>query len=394
MTRGLLRYRYLILTAWGVAWAVAIRLNNPTHSDYGFFLAGGKILTGGHMRAFSGNPLDLYAQVPGLQIGPPPLLAAGVLQRLVPDFYVSAWIWAMLIVACGLVTVWAVERTARAVTDDGYVDRVIVPFGMLLLAGWASLQSYVHLDDALAVMAVALAVMLVAQADRRWWLGPLLLGVAAAGKPWAVVALPLALAAPKQVRVKAFGVGFAAAAVWWAPFVIYDRDTVHQLLNFEIIMRDRASTYPFWHDWLYLYPSHLHALMMVVGAGLCAWAVLRGRWLVAPAVAFGARMLLDQNFNGYYAVGPLVGAVLVDVSRRHRFPGWTVAVLVVEFGLQQYASPKVGALAQLVLSLALVGSLFGGNAKTRPASDTGRGGVEAERERQVVTSGSSVALGQ
>ena len=77
--------------------------------------------------------------------------------------------------------------------------------------------------------------------------------------------------------------------------------------------------------------------MFLVSAGLAAAAVLRGRWLAAPLIGLAARCALDTQAWDYYAVGPVLFALLWDMTQGHRFPRWAVAALVLE-----YASVPLG----------------------------------------------------
>jgi hypothetical protein len=64
---------------------------------------------------------------------------------------------------------------------------------------------------------------------------------------------------------------------------------------------------------------------LLLGCGLAAVAVLRGRWAGVIALATAARVLLDPEVYGYYTSGVLLGAVAYDlIGTRHRWPVLTL----------------------------------------------------------------------
>lgn len=351
MWSSAVRYRYVVLAVWAAAWAVPIRLANMNSTDYGYFLAGGRILTGGSLGSYHTGPLHLYAYAPTFQIGPPPLILDGLLERAAPA--IAEPIWWSLIMLCGLGAIWAVERIAAVAT--GARERVRSQTfigGAIAIPCWASLEHFVHLDDALATLGILVALAAIAS-RRQWWLPALSLGFAAACKPWAAMALPLLLLVSSRRRLAAVAVAFAAIAAWWGPFIVGDRGTLSALDSTQPVVTDRAVIRALGYSRFFA-PPHVHLLEIVLGASVVALVCVRGNWTFAPLAAFAVRLAVEPKYLLYYGVGPVVAALLVDMTSGRRIPAWTLGTAAVEYGAQQYLPSRVGAVSQLVLVLAIV----------------------------------------
>jgi hypothetical protein len=361
----LVRARYPILAVWAAAWAVPIRSANATSTDYGYFLAGGRILTGGSLGSYHDGVLHFFAYAPGFQIGPPPLFLDGALERWLPA--IAEPLWWTLIMVCGLVAVRSIELTARGLGQSRLrAAQGSAVAGLVLLPCWASVEHYVHLDDALAVAAILVATACVAR-QRAWWMTGAALGMAAACKPWAAIALPLVLALPARKRVAGAAVAVAVIAAWWGPFIIGDPQTVSALESVQTVVTERSVMSGLGYSRFFA-PEHTHLLEMLLGGSLSALAVVRGRWLMAPLAAFAARILLEPKYLLYYGIGPVAAALLCDVVAGRRVPAWGLATVAVEYGAQLWLPPRAGALAQLALGLAIIASLFGNVSRARSNS--------------------------
>lgn len=351
---ALLRYRYWILTVWATAWALPTNLHYRSFiTDYDLLFAGSRMLLGSPLAgAPQAGPLHLYAQIPAIQVGPPPMLLLGAVSWL-PD-NAGQVVWGLLIVACGLVLVRLLERYAVQVGMESRRAAVgVLTAGAGLMALWANFQHNLHLEDAVAITAIVGAVVAI-QGRRPWWVPALLLGFAATCKPWAVMMLPLVLAVPSRDRLRAVGVAVMSAVVWWLPFIVGDSHTISALTRLPNSIAARSGLAAMGLPGPYA-PQGIRSIELLLGICLAALTVLRGRWQAVPLVAFAARLLLEPRFYPYYGLGPLVAAVVWDVTRR-RFPMWTVAVVLVEFVGQTWLPARWAATAQLVLGLAVVGT--------------------------------------
>lgn len=376
MTR-LLRYRYALLTAWGAAWAVPIWQRYAHQvSDYDYLAAGGRALLG-NMPNYHASALHTYTQMPWLQVGPPTLFLSGLCSQL---RWVGQGIWGALILTCGLLAIYGLDRT---LTNLGRPrPGAVLAAGAVLLPCWATYQMTFHLEDAWTVAAISLSVAAISR-HRPWWIPALLIGSAIACKPWAVIGLPLLLTYPKRDALRGATLTAAIAVVPWLPFVIADPNTLHAVAAFKSPVSPTSALYALG---VHGYTSNImRSLSMVVGLLLGSLMVLRGRWLAAPLAAFGGRLLFEPRYYLYYGVGPVLAALLWDLTRERRFPVWTVAVLSVHFGLRELAvngvNPggliRVESLAELGLALAVIVALTLGSPVRRT--------TEAQREPQPVT---------
>ena len=149
----------------------------------------------------------------------------------------------------------------------------------------------------------------------------------AATKPWFVVFLPLLFALPRQEQAKATLLTLAGAAAWWLPFIVAAPATVHSVGGYETVP-DPGSI-------LYLLGVHgdasgwLRELQMLAGLAAVAFVVRRRSWREAILVGMAVRLALDPFSYSYYVLGPLVGAMLLDLARAHRsrLPRWTLGTL-------------------------------------------------------------------
>jgi hypothetical protein len=138
----------------------------------------------------------------------------------------------------GPAAVGLLEATARRLGDRSDYGRVVLIAlggGLVVAATWGQAAgSWRHLDDVMALLAVAGAMLACARGRSAWVVG-FALGVAVACKPWAIVTAPILLALPPRRRVSGTLAFVAAAAVWWLPFVAAAPGTVTALGGLSLL---------------------------------------------------------------------------------------------------------------------------------------------------------------
>jgi hypothetical protein len=312
MTALALRWRYALLAVAAAGLLVARRHST---GDWDWFVLGSSLLRGPH-------PLSLYATHPGIQVGPLALVSA------VPFTLVS---WGLPVVkavifAGGLTTVRSAELVGRSLRGSVPPARVLLG-GLVLLPLWSFLASAGHLDDAMAVTGVALAMVYVARG--RSLPAGLLLGLAAAAKPWAVLAIPVLLGLPKGSRARAGLTAVLVPGAVWLPFALAAGRTLSALSAFHIPL----SPYSGLHLFLRLplgvdYGGWVRPLQFGVALGLSVVIARRGVWWAVPAVAFGVRLVLDPGSISYYGAGVGAGTLFVDLAGTGLLPILTVGAAI------------------------------------------------------------------
>ncbi len=231
----------------------------------------------------------------------------------------------------------------------------------------------------------ALCVGAVLLAPSRPMIGAVLLGLAVANKPWALVAAPVVLAVvPSQAILRTALLSGAIALAVMAPLVLFGG-------NFGTAAVAQASTgaiYQPWQAWYLLgdetgqtLPGQDHRIgtrlapawvppitrplilaLPVLLAGAWWW---RRRGRVAPvdgllllALVLHLRCLLDPWNNEYYALPAIFALVAWEgLTRVNRAPVVTLGVLVLHWitfmGLRETASPDVSSLFYLAWALPL-----------------------------------------
>jgi hypothetical protein len=331
----------LALAGWPAAWFVVLAPGRGI--AWHFFVAGSRLLFAGpygpHYHRAGG--LHLYANYPWLQIGPLSFSVAQVLRHLGPDNGLVAAEVAMS--AMGLAALLVVRRIAVTVRPALAGDRAqrwtFLAGGAIFIIAWEELAvAYGHLDDVLALLCATLALW--AAVRRRPVLTGLLLGLAADGKPWALVFLPVLLVAcglgvqssagragPAAGRVRALVLGGAAVAAvlaaGWLPFYLADPGTSAAMHYTIVNLPDSAlrslgvsaARTPSWD----------RSAQVILGCVLGALAIWRGRWPAVILLGVGARIALDPAAHGYYTAGVILGALIWDLlGSRRPVPLWTL----------------------------------------------------------------------
>jgi uncharacterized membrane protein len=191
---------------------------------------------------------------------------------------------------------------------------------------WFQLSiTFGHLDDVLVLLFLAFAVNALSRGNAT--VSALCVGAAAASKPWALAAIPLALAATDGRRLRHLLEALAVAILPWLPFVLGDSHTVHAASSFQIRVVPKSV--------LALFgvtggtPSWVRPVQFLGGALVVLLFVLSERWAAAVVVAVAVRLGTDPNTYAYYTTGLVVGAAMWDlIGSRVRLPLLTAATFV------------------------------------------------------------------
>lgn len=336
VTRTVVRGRYLlILIVGGLMAAVMVRTAGraPSNDWLEFESAARFLVHYHHLSAYNGHALSLYSVLPAIQIGPPAVLPVAALQWLSP--YTVSRIFVGLMVLLCLAAVASVERAARTAREAGFDQtsaNVALIGGCIVMVDWTwCIVHWRHLDDAMALTLTAIAGYLIAT-RRPWWLIGLLIGTAVAAKPWAVVLTPVLMGLPREARSKAILGTLAVAGAWWTPFVIGSSGTIGALGGYHIGV-DHGSVL-----WLVGITGDVQRWLRPVQfiGGISAGVLIArvgGRWwLAAPLAGIAVRVLTDPFTWGYYGMGPILFALLWDLTRptNRRLPTYTVLTALVE----------------------------------------------------------------
>lgn len=379
MLNRLVRSRYLTLAAAATAmtgWSWHARGSGL--DDWLDFEYGARTLA--HTSHAYSSGLHLYVQHPEIQIGPPPLALVAAFQSL-PPVVVRA-VFVALMAACGVLLVWCAERIAErswtvASLTGGRerVRRLTLAAGLPFVVAWsAEVTQWEHLDDVMAIVACALALMLVVR-NGRWWAAALLVGVGVASKPWALITAPLLLGLPRVNRAPAALTAMGAAAACWAPFLLADHGTLTALGAFRLPIASTStlSLLGFAHG--AVAPDWVRPVQMVGGFLLAWWLARNGRLSAVLLLGLLFRTVTDPQAWGYYALGPLAGSFIWELSRGRRFPVMTLAIGIIEI-TGQADFPGQAAILRLILTVVVAAAVLRAG-PDRPTSAVA-GGVDAE----------------
>ena len=296
-----------------------------------------------NMEIWSTPALHLYVDNSQLQIGPPPMLAITPFEQFSP--HAVALGFGLVMCALGVASLAALESCAKTLAARHLHTRITAlafVIGVVVVGVWChEMGIWRHLDDAMAITSVTLGLWLCAR-HGPWWVIALVLGTGVASKPWVVVAVPFLLGLPRPLWGRTALLLLATAAAWWSPFVIAAPSTVHALASYR--------THPGPGSILNLLgvtgdvSGWLRPAQFAAGIAVASFVAAGGRWVAAPLAGLAARVAFDPYAYPYYGLGPLVAAVIVDLSSGSRFPRWTALTMLVEFCIPMFGSPAVGAI--------------------------------------------------
>ena len=337
----------LPLSGWTAAWFAILARHGGI--AWIFFVKGSSLLFTGNYNGHN-RPgfLHLYANYPGFQIGPLAFGVAQVIRNLVPGQPVGPYqgvVLAQLIMsAMGLLTLVIIRRIALLARPElaGRRDFLLtfLAGGAVFMIAWTELAvAYGHLDDSLALLLAAAAVLAAIQGHPV--LTGLAIGLAADAKPWALIFLPVLLLTGGMSRwrtrdqaglpVRASLPGwatstasaFVAIAAAWLPFFIAEPGTV-RALHYTIVNMPDSALHALGVNNLQT-PHWDRQAQILVACVLALIAIGRRRWPAALLLGAGARIALDPGVHGYYTASIMVGALLWDLlGNRRPLPIWTL----------------------------------------------------------------------
>ncbi len=361
LSNQLLRWRYPTLLLWSLPWLLhGLRFREP-HGDWLYLEIGARTLVHHRQTSIAGPALHLYVTNFEVQMGPPALLLGAPFEWLPEQLggHLAGVFLALLL----LPSLWLIERAVGVGLGARAVQTRLLLAGLVAVPVWTYETEYWgHIDDVLALLAMAAACFLVSRGDHEVLAG-VILGTGVAAKPWAVILLPLLFAYARPQRPRAVLAFVVAALGWWLPFVLADPATVHALGTLRLFMVNG----PTWH----LFglgtgraPGWIRPVQLLGGLGLSTVVVRRCGWQAVPIVAMAWRVTTDPYDWPYYALGPLLGAVLWDAQRRaggrwSLVPWATLSALVVEFVVERELHQAAPAL-RLVWFVGLTASVLAG----------------------------------
>ncbi len=330
-----LPWHYLLLAAWAAKWS-QVMATNGGGASWHLFTEAGRLLFGVHPAGFRApGGLRLFASYPRFQFGPVTMAAAAVVRLLGPDQ--GLVVAQVLMTACGLLIMVLAERTARIARPDLDPDQIrwtVLGVGVVFVPVWSILAvGFMHLDDALALLLAVLAGSALVRG--RAALTGALLALSAGAKPWAFGFMALLLALPagalpagswpaRNPRLRGLGWAAGVTIALWAPFLVADPGSVaaarYAIPNvagsgLRALGVGSARTPP-WD----------RAAQILLGFGLAAVAVWRGRWPAVLLICTAVRVALDPNTYPYYDAGLVVGALIWDLmGARRPVPAWSLA---------------------------------------------------------------------
>lgn len=323
---------------WGLAAVSAVvllaQLPGPHATAWHFFELAADLLIGDGPPGDRGG-LHLYDEHPELQFGPLSILVA------LPFVLLGEGAGEVAVMVAGSLVGLAVARLVLTAMPDGPQSlgrptlRVWV-IGILLVVVWGDIAvRTAHVDDAIALAAIAAALVAV----RRSQPVPatVLLALAAAAKPWAVVFVPLCALPLHAGSWRRPLVAAGAAVATWLPFIVAEPGTL-DTSRFEIT-NDPTSSLRFFGVDAATTPEWIRPAQLLGGLAIVAVLVGVGRWSGAVLAGISWRLLLDPGVHRYYTAGFVIGALLVEHRLRPGRPPWfTVAAAIV---LELSAVPDV-----------------------------------------------------
>lgn len=341
-------------------------------NDWQFFSWGSGLLFGEHhsfvRSSYSVDPslpggLHTYASYPFLQIGPPPLLLARLLSVGPQN---GALVAAVVVQGLCLVALGTVGQAFPARSREQRLGHLLA--AALVVVVWGQLTHFHHLDDALAITS-ACAAVLALQRERPVVAG-LLLGLASASKPWAVVVLPLALVLTgARPRATCLSSALVVILASWGPFVVVDSGTL-ELGRISLSSVPGGPLGVLGVD-VVTHSTSLRLAQLVLGTALATYLVATRRWGLALVGAFALRLAVDPATYGYYASGVVVAGYVADRWAGRSFPLMT---LIAAAGWAAAASvgPRGGAVVRLVEYAALLAACLLVHGRSRPGAPQGR----------------------
>lgn len=335
------------LVGLGTGWSLT---PHSIGGDWHYYADGGRALFGGSYGEGGRGGVHLFADHPELTTGPLSLLVA----RGLLAFGANGWFAAhVAIAALGLGAIFMLERAALVAAPLRRRRELQVASlvgGLLLVRMWNELALTGHIDDALALAALALVSWAVV--SRKPYVAGFALAAAVTCKPWAIVAAPLLAALPAR-RLLAFALTPIAVVCAAAPFVLGDSRTLAASGKYiPGIASDSALRVL--HLAVGAAPSWLRAAQLAACLTVATLALLRRRPELVLFLALATKVSLDSQTVAYYSTAALFGAFAYDlIGRRSALPIWTLfAYLTLHSSMDVVADPLQRADIRLAVALA------------------------------------------
>ena len=311
-----------LIVAWAAIWTLPHLSRNAV--SWRFFDLAGRALWSG---ARDGG-LHVYAAHPALQFGPVAMLAASAVRLAGADARLVAIGTLALL---GYVLLRVIERLevdgAPRLTRGRMVAATLV-----FVPVWMELAvHYAHIDDALALVFVVLAVREAGKG--RAMTTAILLALAADSKPWAIAFVPLLLLVPRASRIRAVIVWAGVLVAAWLPFVLGDPRTLG-VTGFAIPNTATSALRALGVATQFT-PAWDRPLQIAFGCLLAGAAVKSHRWPAALFIAIAVRLLIDPGTYSYYTSGLVLGALLVDLYlTKRRIPIFALGAFVLVYAVR------------------------------------------------------------
>lgn len=284
-----------------IAVALSMTVGEPTF-DWRFAISGAHYLLSGH--------LSVYADMPQVQMGPLSLLLAGVLPGPV-----------YLVAMCALLPLMLWMMTLPCPPSNRTYGLALTG-GLLLAWPWAVFAVQGHGDDALVMVGVVAMVLGCKSGREAWVIAGFL--VAIAGKPTAILFLPLAFVLSRRAGILA-AVG---GGMLWAPFVLANVPGFlaagrgqGKISSFSV--PDLLGGVPYG-----AFPAWVRPAQLIGGAALCIFLARRSGPAAAVAGVFALRVLLEPATWNYYSTAVIAAAILLDLNFYRRMPWGTLLAFV------------------------------------------------------------------
>jgi hypothetical protein len=306
----------------------------------------------------------LYRAHPELQFGP---AAAGIARGflVVPG---GLDVWAVMAVGslAGVLTWRAITQAAGWPEPPGRELRLGV-VGLALLVPWVRLAGYTaHPDDVVALTATASAVW--ALTRRRWGWATVLVALAVAVKPWAVVVTPILLGdrVPHSWRRVAGVAGVVTLS--WLPYLTAP-GTIGALTGFGITVDPNSglralglldATTPGW----------LRPVQLGLGVAAAIVAARRSGPAMVPLAGIAVRLALDPATHQYYTAGFVVAGLLAELSAPGARWPWKTALAAVVLEVAAYDVTLGGIMPSLRLGTLGLAVLLACRVRTSDVEET------------------------
>lgn len=367
-----LRWHTGVLSLWTVCWFLLVARHGG--NSWHYLRTGAELLLG----MGPGGGFAIYANHPELQIGPVSFLAAALFQPFGPR--VGETLAEAAMAGLGLYMLVLVGRTAADLNRGSGINhrrlqqRVLIA-GLAFIPMWVEVSvRFAHLDDVLALFFTTLAVRALVR-GRPVAVG-VLLALAVDSKPWALAFTPLLLAVDRGDRLRAAGWLVGLVAVAWLPFYVGHAGSV-AAARFTITNQPASALRWFgvtdpatpWWD---------RPAQALLGFGLGALAVSRGRWPAVVLLGADARIALDPSVYTYYSASVLLGTLLWDaIGQRRLVPWWSWIALLSLYGTTLLV-PFAGLRGLIRLAFAVSSAVYVLLWPIRDRRGTGRIGRQGE----------------